>query len=110
MRKYKIKWLTQRITATLLIPLSFWLIYNCLLFASMNYNQLIIFFSSTVNSTLFTITMVTILIHAKIGFETIIEDYIKPSNFKKNFKLLINILVYASIFVVVISITKILLL
>lgn len=108
MHKYKFKWITQRVTAVLLIPLSFWFIYNCLLFASMTYNELINFFNSILNSFLFLIMMILILVHSKIGNETIIDDYIKSKSINKILKLAINIVIYMSIIIVVISIFKIL--
>jgi len=108
MRKYNFKWIIQRITAVLLIPLYFWFIYNCLLFASMTYNELIIFFNTIINSFLFLVMMILTLVHSKIGNETIIDDYIKSKNTNKILKLAINIIVYMSIIIVVISIFKIL--
>ena len=109
MREYKIKWIIQRITAVLLIPLSFWFIYNCLLFSQMNYNELFIFFNTLTNSFLFLLTMIIVLIHAKIGCETILDDYIKSNSLKKNLKIIINILVYLSILSVILSVLRILL-
>ena len=109
MQKYKLKWITQRITAILLIPLSFWFIYNCLSLTSMTYNELIVFFNSFLNSFLFLVMMITTLIHSKIGNETIIDDYIKSKKLNTVFKLLVSIIVYILIIILFISIIKILL-
>ena len=46
----------------------------------MNYDQLLVFFKSKLNSSLFILIMIVMLIHAKIGSETIIDDYIKFGN------------------------------
>ena len=90
MKNYARKWLIQRITAILLIPLSFWFIYHCLSFTSMNYSQLFLFFKSIINSLMFLIMMILMLIHAKLGCETIVEDYVASKSLKDISTLLIN--------------------
>ena len=109
MKHYARKWLIQRITATLLIPLSFWFIYQCLSFASMNYSQLFLFFKSIINSLLFLIMMISMLIHAKLGCETIIEDYVTSKSLKDISTLLINLIVYLSMIIITLAIVKIVL-
>ena len=109
MKNYARKWLIQRITATLLIPLSFWFIYHCLSFASMNYTQIFLFFKSTVNSLLFLIMMISMLVHAKLGCETIVEDYVTSKSLKDMSTLLINLIVYLSMIIITLAIVKIIL-
>ena len=109
MRNYARKWLIQRITATLLIPLSFWFIYHCLSFASMNYTQLFLFFKSIINSLLFLIMMISMLIHAKLGCETIVEDYVTSKSLKNISTLLINLIVYLSMIIITLAIVRIVL-
>ena len=108
MSNYSFKWVVQRVTAVLLVPLTFWFVYNCILFSKINYNQLISFFSSYLNVTLFLITMVTMLIHVKLGCETIIEDYFSPSSLKEITIFILRLVVYGSMIVIVISILSIL--
>ena len=76
MKKYSTKWITQRITALLLVPLFFWFIYHCISFQNLSYKEIVNFFSSFINSFLFLVLMITMLIHSQLGCETIIEDYI----------------------------------
>ena len=109
MKNYAKKWLTQRITAILLIPLSFWFIYHCISFVSMSYTQLFLFFKSTVNSILFLLMMIAMLIHARLGCETIIEDYVRSKNLKNISKLLINLIVYLSMLITIFAILRIVL-
>ena len=109
MKNYARKWLIQRITAILLIPLSFWFIYHCLSFASMNYTQLFLFFKSIINSLLFLIMMISMLIHAKLGCETIVEDYVTSKSLKDISTLLINLIVYLSMIIISLAIVKIVL-
>ena len=82
MKKYSTKWITQRITAIVLIPLCFWFVYHCISFQSFSYEEIINFFSSFINSFLFLVLMITMLIHSQLGCETIIEDYISSRNYK----------------------------
>jgi len=109
MKNYARKWLIQRITATLLIPLSFWFIYHCLSFAYMNYDQLFLFFKSIINSLLFLIMMILMLIHAKLGCETIVEDYVTSKRIKDISTLFINLIVYLSIIIITLAILRIVL-
>ena len=109
MKNYARKWLIQRITAILLIPLSFWFIYHCLSFASMNYSQLFLFFKSIINSLLFLIMMISMLIHAKLGCETIVEDYVTSKSLKDISTLLINLIVYLSMIIISLAIVRIVL-
>ena len=104
MNSYSSKWMIQRITAILLIPLTFWFVYNCVLFSKLNYEDLIIFFSSYRNSLLFLLMMVSMLIHAKFGCEIIIVDYISLKKLKTISILIVNIIFYLAIFVSFISI------
>ena len=101
---YKFKWMLQRITAILLIPLSFWFIYQCISFQKLNYFELKFFFESYLNSLLFLFMMAIMLIHAKLGCETIIEDYISTSFLKKFFKRFLNLSIFFSLFLVIIAI------
>ena len=109
MKNYARKWIIQRITAILLIPLSFWFIYHCLSFASMNYTQLFLFFKSIINSLLFLIMMISMLIHAKLGCETIVEDYVTSKSLKDISTLLINLIVYLSMVIITSAILRIIL-
>ena len=109
MKNYARKWIIQRITAVLLIPMSFWFIYHCLSFASMNYTQLFLFFKSIINSLLFLIMMISMLIHAKLGCETIIEDYVTSKSLKNISTLLINLIVYFSMIIITLAIVRIVL-
>ena len=106
MKNYARKWIIQRITAILLIPLSFWFIYHCLSFASMSYTQLFLFFKSIANSLLFLIMMILMLIHAKLGCETIVEDYVTSKSLKDMSTLLINLIVYLSMIILTLAIVR----
>ncbi len=99
MNSYSSKWIIQRITALLLIPLTFWFVYNCVLFSKSNYNELILFFSSYINSLLFLVMMIAMLIHSKYGCEIIIDDYVVSKKIKTIALFILQITVYLVILI-----------
>ena len=107
MNNYSSKWIIQRVTAVLLIPLTFWFVYNCVLFSKSNYNDLILFFSSYINSLLFLIMMTVMLIHSKYGCETIIEDYVVSNKIKTITLFILQIIIYLVIFISIASVVVI---
>ena len=104
--KYVKKWIIQRITALFLIPISFWFIYQCISFQNLDYYGLQLFFKSYFNSFLFIIMMSTMLIHAKLGCETITQDYVTSTLLKKIFKISIDFIFIVSLFLVIFAIIK----
>jgi len=94
---YASKWILQRVTALILIPLTFWFIYQCISFQSMSYGDIIYFFQSYINSLLFLIMMTVMIIHAKLGCETIVQDYVTSTNLIKKFKVIINFIALMSL-------------
>ncbi len=109
MKNYTKKWIVQRITAFILIPLTFWFVYKSISFLSMSYDQVIFFFSSIFNVFFFYIMIIAMLIHGKLGCETIIEDYIYSRDRRNYIKLLINIITYMFILLITLSTLKIIL-
>jgi len=103
---YKYKWVLQRITALLLIPLSFWFIYQCITLQNYNYLEIKFFFKSIFNSFFFLIMMLTMLFHSKIGLETIIEDYVSEKNLQIFYKRIINFISIISYLLVIVAIIK----
>ena len=104
---YTSKWILQRVTALILIPLTFWFIYQCISFQSMSYGDIIYFFQSYINSLLFLIMMTVMMIHAKLGCETIVQDYIASASLIKTFKVIINFLTLISLLLSLFAIVRI---
>ena len=103
MKNYANKWIIQRITAAILIPLTFWFVYQCILLSSYGYEETKVFFLSKFNSSLYFILLISMLLHAKLGCETIIEDYVISKNLKKISKLSISIIMYVFMVLTTIS-------
>ena len=106
MKNYTTKWLIQRITAILLIPLTFWFIYSAISLSEMNYYETTIFFKSYINLLLFYIMMITMLVHSKLGLQTIIDDYVTSKNRSKTIKYTIDLISYSLIFFITILILR----
>ena len=103
MKNYSSKWIMQRLTAVILIPLTFWFVYQCVLLSSYEYDQIKSFFFSKINASLFFVLIIAMLYHAKLGNETIVEDYVTSVNLKKITKLSISALTYLSMILTTIS-------
>jgi succinate dehydrogenase / fumarate reductase membrane anchor subunit len=103
---YASKWILQRITALFLIPLTFWFIYHCISFQYSRFEEMKLFFQSYLNSFLFFIMIITMLIHGKLGCETIIQDYISSLYLQKIFKGLINFVTLMTFFLITVAIFK----
>ena len=103
MKNYASKWIMQRLTAVILIPLTFWFVYQCVLLSSYEYAQIKSFFFSKINASLFFGLIIAMLYHAKLGNETIVEDYVTSVNLKKITKLSISVLTYSCMILTTIS-------
>ena len=100
MKNYSRKWLIQRITATLLLPLTFWFIYSTISLSKMDYTEITIFFKSYINLLLFYIMMIAMLLHSSLGLQTIIDDYVTSKNRSKSIKFTINFITYSLLFLI----------
>ena len=103
---YAFKWILQRITALFLIPLTFWFIYYCISFQYLQFEEMKLFFQSYLNSFLFLIMMITMLIHGKLGCETIVQDYVSSLYMQKIFRGIINLITLITFFLVIVAIFK----
>ena len=103
MKNYKTKWILQRLTALVMIPLTFWFIYHCINLSSQTYEEINLFFFSKVNASLFFILMISMLYHSKLGCDTIIQDYIESQSLKKIIKLTISVLIYFIMILILLS-------
>ena len=106
MKNYALKWLTQRITASILIPLTFWFIYSAISLSKMTYSEVEIFFQSYFNAFLFFIMMQSMLLHSKLGLQTITEDYVTSKKTAKFIKVSINYLVYFIMILITINLVR----
>ena len=79
---------------------------HCIAFQKFKYFEFQLFFKSYVNSSLFIIMMLAMLIHAKIGCETIVKDYISNATLNFYLRSMINFFAYSALFLVIVAIIK----
>ena len=106
MKNYALKWITKRITASILIPLTFWFIYISISLSKMEYDETVIFFRSYFNSFFFYVMMISMLIHSRLGLQTILEDYVTSKKTLKISKLTIDYLTYSLMFLITVFVIK----
>ena len=76
MLSVKFHWLAQRLSALILLPLLTWFIFMFLKLKKFEYSEIIIFFNSKINFSLFYLIIILMIYHSNLGIKTIIEDYI----------------------------------
>ena len=106
MKNYALKWIIQRVTALILIPLTFWFIYSAISLSKMEYDETIYFFQSYINSLLFYVMMIVMLLHAKLGLQTLIDDYVTSKKINNLSKRIINLFTYILMILMTIFIMK----
>ena len=72
----------------------------------MGYDEITIFFKSYLNLILFYIMMIAMLVHSKLGLQTIIDDYVTSKNRSKTIKFTINLFVYMLMILITILIFR----
>ena len=76
------KWIFQRISALIIVPLIVWFLISLISLSTRDYNSVINFFSNPLFLLLTIILLITGFFHAKIGLNEIYEDYIQDEKIK----------------------------
>ena len=84
------KWLLQRITAVILVPLLLWFLYIFVGLVQKDYQSIIVFFRNDINFILSIIFLIIVFLHMKLGMGEIFEDYIQNSRYKSVANLLMT--------------------
>ena len=74
----------------------------------MTYPEIEIFFQSHFNAFLFFVMMQSMLLHSKLGLQTIVEDYVTSKKTAKLIKVSINYLVYFIMILITVNLLKML--
>jgi succinate dehydrogenase / fumarate reductase membrane anchor subunit len=69
-------WWMQRVSAVLLIPLSFWLINFLGLSLTASYQHTVDWLASPLNTVCIVMWIIAVFYHAALGLQVVIEDYI----------------------------------
>ena len=68
-------WWMQRVTAVLLVPLSIWLLFCALPMIAAGYADARVWLAQPLNAFLILTLMLTVIYHALLGVQVVIEDY-----------------------------------
>lgn len=71
-----IHWILQRITAVLLIPLSYWLIALFKLALTAPYQATVAWLAAPLNTIALGAWLISVFYHAALGLQVVIEDYV----------------------------------
>lgn len=69
-------WWWQRVSAVALIPLCIWFVWSLLCLAGADYNTVVEWFKSPIQTSLMIVFVLTLIYHAQTGLQVVIEDYI----------------------------------
>ncbi len=69
-------WLAERISAVLLLPLTFWLIYSIISLRYANYEAYTLWLQNPLNASLLLSFLGLMFYHAAAGLQVVIEDYV----------------------------------
>jgi len=69
-------WWMQRLTAVFMIPLGIWFMYSLMSMENTSADSLIMWLNDPMSAVLMALWTITVVYHATLGLQVIIEDYI----------------------------------
>ena len=100
-------WITQRVTALALLPLTLWFVSTIALMTDSSYESALTIVSNPFNATLLILLIVSIFWHSQLGLQVVIEDYISKILLRKRLIIGINSLSWILTIISIISVLKI---
>ena len=97
---YSKSWILQKVTAIIFLLILVYLVFSLKGINIKNYNELLVWFSNVFNFFSFTLLFSAIIIHSKLGLNSIIDDYIHHLKIKKRILFLKN-LSFVTIYIIV---------
>ena len=76
------KWIIQRVSAVMLIPLLLFFLYSLVDLVNQDYTGALDFFDNYLSITIFTLFLIFAGLHLKLGLGEIVEDYIQDERVK----------------------------
>jgi succinate dehydrogenase / fumarate reductase, membrane anchor subunit len=100
-------WIWQRVTAIALIPLSLWFVYSLVtLMLAPAVLNVAAWFASPINTVAMALLLVALLVHAKLGVQVVIEDYVHGPFWKYTLLLLNTFACWALAAVGIVAVLK----
>ena len=87
-------WFQQRASALILTPLLIWFTYAILTLASASYAEAVAFVSAPFNAGAFILLVISVLYHAMLGLQVVIEDYVHQPGLEFGLQLVVKGLAY----------------
>ena len=78
-------WKIQRLSAIILVPAMFYLIYYLINLSNLSYNDVITDLSSLTGGLYVVLLSFVLFMHSSLGIETILEDYVHNAYYQKFF-------------------------
>lgn len=75
-------WWMQRLTAILLLPLSYWLIQFLNLTFNANYFEILEWFAAPLNKIALILWFLIVCYHAALGLQVVLEDYVSHRDYR----------------------------
>ena len=100
-------WKWQRRSALVLVPLCLWLLFSLVHHVGAPYQQAYDWVKNPLVAVLLIVFVVSMFYHAKLGFQTIIEDYIADLSGRSAILKISNLLCWIGMLVGIMSILKI---
>ncbi len=96
-------WITQKVSALVLVPLLFWFLFIFKDFVYKDYNNKILWFQDIKNSSLLALFLLVALFHLRLGLTVVVEDYIHNIKIKNMLLSSVSILcLLLSVFTVIV--------
>ena len=82
MNKSTKKWILQRVSAILIIPIMIWFILNFVFIYDKTYLEVFNFFNNNLNKFLMSVFLILSFFHLILGLSEVFEDYIEKEKIK----------------------------
>lgn len=90
-------WWMQRLSAVLMIPLGLWFFYSLTRFDNLAPDTLIMWLHQPVQALLMSLWVITVVYHAALGLQVIVEDYVSTKSTALTLLVLIKFAMLTSI-------------
>lgn len=100
-------WWLQRVTAVALVPLSAWFVYSLItVMLARDIVSVSGWFTSPINTIVMILMLVALFLHAKLGVQVVIEDYVKHPVMKYGLLLASNFACFAFAAVCIVAVLR----
>lgn len=84
-------WWMQRLTAVFMVPLGIWFVYSLMSMDNISADSLILWLYNPVPAILMALWTITVVYHATLGLQVIIEDYVHGKKMALSLLILLKI-------------------